>query len=116
MNIIVYQDETDPDIRLAWPDTIGLRDLTDYTIAAEFINRFTGEIAFTKTTGITAGDGTGLSNVNIAFTAAELGDMVDHAWNMRVTATLGSERLVFTVNSRHSLPIIEVRAAPVAVP
>lgn len=116
MTTIIYQDETDPDLRLAWPDTNGLRDLTGWTLAVEIINRTTGLIEMTKTSGVVGGDGTGTYNVNIAFTANELDELAGHPWNLRVTATNGTERAIFTVNARASLPVLEVRAAPVAAP
>jgi len=117
MNIVMYADQTDPDLRLAWPDANGaLRNLTAATLAVQVIGRFTGTIQSTKTTGLTGGDGTGLSNVNIAWTATELAALAGSAWNLRVTSTTGAEKAVFTLNSRGSLPVLEVRATPVAVP
>lgn len=115
MNIIVYEDETDPAIRLAWPGANGaLRDLSGATLQVEVIARFTGLIEATKTTGLTGGDGTGESNVNIAWTAAELTALAGSAWNLRVTTSTGA---VFKLNHRGSLPVLEVRPAPVpAVP
>lgn len=113
--IIRYEDQTDPDVRLAWYDADGttLRNLVGWTIAVEVIDRTTGYIEMTKTTGVTGGDGTGAYNVDIAWTAVELGDLAGGRWNLRVTATNGAERAVFTVNSRGSLPVLEVRPAPV---
>lgn len=111
MNIIVYEDETDPAIRLAWPGANGaLRDLSGATLQVEVIARFTGLIEATKTTGLTGGDGTGESNVNIAWTAAELTALAGSAWNLRVTTSTGA---VFKLNHRGSLPVLEVRPAPV---
>jgi hypothetical protein len=111
--VTIYQDETDPDTRLAWYDTDGqLRDLTGWTLTAEVVNRHS--IIATKTTGITGGDGTGTSNVNIAWTTDELDDL-DGTYMLRVVATSGSETAVFTVDTLGNLPKLKVITKPTTV-
>jgi hypothetical protein len=115
--VVVYSDETDPDIRLAWydnDDPATLRNLSGWTLAVEVVDPETNVIALTKTTGINGGDGSGASNVNIAWTAAEL-DTIDGAtYKLRVTATLATEKAVFTVDSRGTLPLLTVITKPAA--
>lgn len=110
----VYADETDPDMRLAWyvgNGTTTLRDFTDWTISVEVLDRKTGEVVYTKTTGCLGGDGVGSSNVNVAWTADELADIVG-IWPMRVSAVNGTERAVFKDQGKR-LPLLEVKAVPV---
>jgi hypothetical protein len=72
MDIILLQDETEPDIRLAWYEFGVLKNLSTDTISVEFINPETDEVLFTKTNGIIGGDGTDPSNLVIAMTKTEL--------------------------------------------
>lgn len=111
--VVVYSDETDPDTRLAWKADVGLRNFTGWTLTAEVVNRETNVLVLTKTTGVTGGDGTGTSNVNIAWTAAELGGLTaEQIYKLRVTATLGAEKAVFKLNDSGSLPGFKVIAKP----
>jgi hypothetical protein len=113
--IVVYADETDPDVRLAWRDLAGvLRNFIGWTLRCEVINRAANTIAFNKTTGVTGGDGTGLSNVNIAFTGSELTPLVSPiAYALRTVAVNGAETAIFTLDPSGALPRLLVVAKPV---
>lgn len=118
--VVVYADETNPDILFAWyertGDTTALRDFTGYTGACEIIDPSTNTIAVTKSTGVTLGDGSAASNVGLAFTAVELAALDDPAqpvtWLLRITATNGSERAVFATDESGTLPRLTVKPAP----
>lgn len=113
--ITVYNDETDPDTRLAWRDLSGaLRNLAaPWTLRAEVIDRDTNIRALNKTTGVTGADGTGSSNVNIAWSAADLTALtVAKVYSLRVVATNGTEVAVFTLDTKGTLPLFRVLAKP----
>lgn len=112
--IKVYADETDPDIRLAWYGADNaLRNLTGWTLAVEIIGHTTGILESTKTSGLTGGDGTGASNLNIAWTAVELAALDGNKWKLRPTATNGLERAVFATDANGTLLTMQVFAVPV---
>jgi hypothetical protein len=111
--VTLYSDETDPDTRLAWYDSEGaLRDLTGWTLAVEVVDPASNVVTLDKTTGITGDDGTNTSNVNIAWTAAELDGINGATYRLRVTATSGTDMAVFTVDDRGTLPLLKVITAP----
>lgn len=111
--ITLYADETDPDTYLAWrASSTTLRNLTGWTLAAQLVNSSTGTVTATKSTGITGGDGTGTSNVIIAWTAAELGPLSPGTYAMRLTAVNGPEKAVFTLDERGTLPVVVVKSVP----
>ena len=115
--VLLYADETDPDMRLAWRNSATtLYDLAalvtaGWTLAVEIVAA-DDTLEATKTTGVTAGDGTGAHNVNIAWTAAELAPLAGAWWRLRLTATLGAERMVFALDNAGTLPHLHVRAVP----
>ena len=114
--IVVYSDETDPDTRLAWKDISGaLRNFVTpaYTMSVEVVNFADNTVELAKTTGVTGGDGTGASNVNIAWTAAELAPLVGLSLRLRAKAVNGTELAVFTIDNRGSLPALRVIPKPV---
>jgi hypothetical protein len=82
-------------------------------LAAQVVNAETNAVVLNKTSGVLGADGTGSSNVNIAWTSADLASLtVGVTYLLRVTATSGSDKAVFRVNSRGSLPTIRKIAAP----
>lgn len=99
-------DVTDPDDRLSWYDFEGkLRDFTGWTFRMEIIDPVSNEINYTKTTGIAGSDGTGLSNVAIAWTTAEMTPLAGFKrWKGRILADLGQERAEFVLDSDGTLP------------
>lgn len=112
--LVLYADETDPDTRLAWYAEDGsgdLRDFTGWTLSVEIVSA-DGSLVDTKTTGVSGGDGSEASNVNIAWTAAELGDLAGSTYQLRVKAVSGAETAVFTIDARHSLPRLAVLSVP----
>lgn len=112
--ITLYADETDPDTRLAWKDATGaLRNFTGWTMSVEVVDPATNAVRLAKSSGVTGSDGSGLSNVNIAWTAAELTGLAGPAsyW-LRVLAVNGSERAVFTLNLLGTLPRLRVILKP----
>lgn len=115
--VTLWADETDPDTRLAWKSLTGtLRNFTGWTMSVEVVHPTMDTIQLTKTSGVTGGDGTGLSNVNIAWTAAELAQLDDdpsRLWRLRAKATQGSEVAVFSLDARGTLPRLRVLAKPV---
>jgi hypothetical protein len=113
--LTVYSDETDPDTRLAWRDLTGaLRNLAaPWTLRAEVVDPDTNVRALNKTTGVTGADGTGLSNVNVAWSAADLAGLTaGKVYRLRVVATNGTEVAVFTLDDRGALPLFRVLAKP----
>jgi hypothetical protein len=112
--LTVWSDETDPDTRLAWLDSTGvLRNFTGWTLHAEVVVPSTNAIALNKTTGVTGGNGSGLSNVNISWTGAELAGIAGPtAYRLRVVAVNGAEVAVFSVDNQGTLPRLRVIAKP----
>lgn len=115
--VTVYSDETDPDTRLAWRDLTGaLRNLTaPWTLRAEVVHPTTNVRLLNKTSGVTGADGTGASNVNIAWSAADLAALTSSLvlyYELRVVATNGTEVAVFTLDTRGTLPRLRVMPAP----
>jgi hypothetical protein len=115
--VTLFSDETDPDTLLGWrASSTALRDLSAHTLAVEVIDPATNEIELDKTSGVLGADGTGSSNVNIAWTAVELAGLTaDYAYRLRLTATSGSDVSVFKVNGRAglgALPMLIVSDAP----
>lgn len=121
--VTVYSDETDPDTRLAWyaPQTTAgtpaaLRNLTAWTLTCQVLTT-TNTVQLSKTVGVTGGDGTGISNVNIAWTAADLAGLAPAAsgykdWQLRVIAVNGVELAVFTTSDSGLLPKLRVILKP----
>lgn len=113
--VTVYNDETDPDTRLAWRDLSGaLRNLASpWTLRAEVIDRTTNVRTLNKTTGVTGADGTGASNVNIAWSAADLTALTaEKIYALRVVAVNGAELAVFALDTLGNLPMLRVKAKP----
>lgn len=107
-------DVTDPDDRLAWRALDGtLRDLSGWTFSMEIIDPLTDVIQYTKTSGVTGGDGTGLSNVAIAWEADEMEDLAGpKRWQGRVLAVLGDERAEFVLDGAGTLPVFVFEPVP----
>jgi hypothetical protein len=112
--ITVYSDETDPDVRLAWRDMTGtLRSFVGWTLRAEVVDPATNTVVLNKTSGVTGSDGTGLSNVNISWSAVELAQIQNGVvYRLRVVAVNGSEVAVFTIDLRGGLPLLRVLTKP----
>jgi hypothetical protein len=113
--ITVYSDETDPDTRLAWRDSSGaLRNLAaPWTLHAELIDPATNVRVLNKTTGVTGADGTGASNVNIAWSAGDLSALTAGVmYRLRAVAVNGAEVAVFTLDDNGTLPYFRVLAKP----
>lgn len=100
-------DITDPDDLFAWFGGDGLlRDLTGWTLSLEIIDPSTDEIEYTKTSGVVGGDGTGKSNLAVAWQTAEMAPLVGRTrWKGRIIAVQGSERAEFVLDSAGSLPV-----------
>lgn len=107
-------DVTDPDDRLAWRDIDGnLRNFTGWSFSMEIIDPATNTIAYLKQAGIAGSDGTGLSNVAIAWTPEEMEPLAGpKRWRGRILANLGAERTEFVVDDAKTLPIWVFEAAP----
>lgn len=98
-------DITDPVDRFAWYDEDGLRDLTDSVLTMEIIDPATDVIAYTKTAGLIGGDGTGNTNLIIAWDRIEMEPLAGlKRWQGRVIATRGSEVAEFTLDSVGTFP------------
>ena len=112
--ITLWSDETDPDRLLRWPNPDGtLRNLAaPWVLSAEYINVDTDALAGTKSTGVTGADGTGLSNVSIAWTTAELLALTGNRYWLRVRAVNGTETAIFTINDHGGLPLLIIRTRP----
>lgn len=100
-------DVTDPDDRLAWLNVDGsLRDFTDWVLVLYIINPTTNVVAYTKTSGVVGSDGTGKSNVAIAWETAEMTPLVGpRRWLGRIVATQGDEQAEFVLDAAGSLPV-----------
>lgn len=111
-------DVTDPDDRLAWRDLDGeLRDLTGWTLSMELVNPTTNIIEYEKTSGVVGNDGSGLSNVVIAWNAAEMAALAGPTrWKGRVLAESGSEVAEFVLDELGTLPVWVFEPVPIAAP
>lgn len=111
-------DITDPDDRFAWPDIDGtLRDLTDWTLVLHIIDPATNEIEYEKTTGVVGGDGTGKTNLAIAWEPGEMVALVGpKRWLGRVLATNGNDKAEFTLDAVGSYPVWVFDPAPTVPP
>jgi hypothetical protein len=107
-------DITDPDDTLAWPSLEGgLRDFTGWTLSMDLIDPVTNVIEYHKTDGIAGGDGTGQSNVAIAWTTAEMTPLAGlKRWNGRILAVSGSEQAEFVLDAQNTLPVWVFEPAP----
>ena len=73
-------------------------------LAMEIVNPTTNVIEYDKTSGVVGNDGSGLSNVVIAWEAVEMGPLAGPVrWEGRVLAVSGSERAEFVLDEFGSL-------------
>lgn len=111
-------DITDPDDVLAWMSVDGtLRDFTGWTLSIDLIDPLTNVVELHKTDGIAGGDGTGQSNVAIAWTTAEMDPLAGRKrWKGRILAVQGSEQAEFVLDERNTLPVWVFEPAPTTQP
>ena len=115
-------DVTDPDDLLAWRTTDEdgrpvLRDFTGWSFSMEIIHPTTNVVSTTKLTGIAGGDGTGKSNLAVAWTAEEMGELAGPTrWKGRILANLEDERAEFVLDDEGTLPVWEFIPVPTTTP
>lgn len=117
MDVSIYQDETDPDLYLAWRDEASsdpsvLRDLTEWTGSIEVIEPATFTVVITKTSGVVLGDGTDPSNFISVWTTEELTTMAGGWWYLRPIVTKGLDKSIFTKDGEGTLMTLEVMVGP----
>lgn len=100
-------DITDPEDRLAWRTFGGvLRNFTGWAFTMEVLNPTNNTIQYNKTDGIAGGDGTGLSNVAIAWTEEEMTPLAGRKrWKGRLLATFEDQQAEFVLDKEGTLPV-----------
>jgi hypothetical protein len=111
-------DITDPDDRLAWRDLDGaLRNLTGWALTMEIINPTTNVIEYVKTSGVVGNDGTGLSNVVVAWQTSEMEPLSGPVrWEGRILAVLDTETAEFVLDEQGTLPVWVFQPVPITGP
>lgn len=109
-----HADITDPDDLLAWLNADGtLRDLSGSTLTMEIINSTTNEIQHLKETGVVGSDGSGLSNLAVAWTVEEMTLLAGpRHWQGRIVGVEDSERSEFVLDAANNLPTWVFQPAP----
>jgi hypothetical protein len=117
----IYADQTYPPMMFAWDtrDASGnvvLWNFTGWTLSVEVVNPTTNTIVFTKTSGVAGGPGTGLSNVAITWTVAELTQIVGSTYKLRIVTVNNADttkRDFLELDNLATLPRLRVLAKPV---
>lgn len=106
ITIVHKTDVTDPDDLFAWRNADGtLRDFTDWTLVLQIIDPATNVVEYEKASGVVGSDGSGLSNVAIAWQTLEMAPLVGpKRWKGRIVAVLGGEKAEFVLDAAGTYP------------